>query len=249
MSMTHIAALPEPEWARPVYTSRHRLPLGWARTVDMVAVASSRATVAENLTAIAEELDGPAGTAAQMLLTAQVARLVAELAAAATTTWDHRPLGVTAGRELGDDEPTPAPVLRHWGDPITDEDRNAAAQKAATLASWRGKGLSATPVPPIGRDPFHEPGNPACTCMQCSIAAAVAPKTAADESWPFLYSPAQLDGTACARCGQEFAVNEPNRPVVTDECNEQFVHSDPAQCGPAVAPWNDADDAGIEAAR
>lgn len=104
MSLARIAALPEPEWARPAYSSRHGLPLGWLRTVDMVAVASSRATVAENLAAIAEEVRGPAGTAAQMLLTAHVARLAAELSAAATTTYDHRPLGVAVGRELGTED-------------------------------------------------------------------------------------------------------------------------------------------------
>jgi len=112
---------------------------------------------------------GAAEDHATRMLLLPVRAQFAELLPAAHSTWDHRPLGVTVGRELGDDEPTPAPVLRHWGDPITDEDRNAAAQKAATLASWRGKGLSATPVPPIGRDPFHEPGNPACTCMQCAV--------------------------------------------------------------------------------
>ena len=104
MSLSRIAALPEPEWARPAYASRHGLPLGWLRTVDMVAVASSRATVAENLAAIAEEVRGPAGTAARMLLTAHVARLAAELSAAATTAYDHRPLGKPVGRELGTED-------------------------------------------------------------------------------------------------------------------------------------------------
>ncbi len=111
MSMTRIAALPEPEWARPAYSSRHGLPLGWLRTVDMVAVASSRATVAENLSAIAAELDGPAGTAAQMLLTAHVARLAVELAATVpVTVYDHRPIGVSVGRELGTENTTEATI-------------------------------------------------------------------------------------------------------------------------------------------
>ena len=80
MSLSRIAALPEPEWARPAYSSRHGLPLGWLRTVDMTVVASTRATLAENLAAIAEEMNGPAGTAAQMLLTAQVAAMAELLA-------------------------------------------------------------------------------------------------------------------------------------------------------------------------
>ena len=180
------------------------------------------------------------------MLLLPIAAQFAEQLPAAHSTWDHRPLNVAVGRELPA-EKTAMPD-HQWFDEPTPEQQAAAAQRDATRASWRGLGLADGTPPPM-LDPFHEPGNPACGCTQCSIAAAVAPKTAADESWPFLYSPAQLDGTACARCGQEFAVNEPNRPVVTDECNEQFVHSDPAQCGPAVAPWNDADDAGIEAAR
>lgn len=136
-----------------------------------------------------------------------------------------------------------------WFDEPTPEQLAAAAQRDATRASWRGLGLADGTPPPM-LDPFHEPNDPKCGCTQCSIAAAVASKAApVDESWPFLYSREQHDGTACARCGWAFAIDEPNYPVVTAESNEMFRHRDDAQCGPAVAPWNDGDDAGIEATR
>ena len=100
MSLSRIAALPEPEWARPAYASRHGLPLGWLRTVDMVAVASSRATVAENLSAIAGEF----GRLGRHTVRMAVAPVVAQLDNGAHSTWDHRPLGVAVGRELGTED-------------------------------------------------------------------------------------------------------------------------------------------------
>ena len=100
MSLARIAALPEPEWARPAYSSRHRLPLGWLRTVDMTAVASSRATLAENLTAIAGEFGRLGRHAVRMA----VAPVIAQLDNSAHSTWDHRPLNTPVGRELGTDD-------------------------------------------------------------------------------------------------------------------------------------------------
>ena len=98
MSMTRIAALPEPEWARPAYSSRHGLPVGWLRTVDMVAVASSRATVEENLTAIAAEF----GRLGRHTVAMTLMPVVAELDDTTRSTWDHREIGKPIGRELGE---------------------------------------------------------------------------------------------------------------------------------------------------
>ncbi len=135
MSMTRIAALPEPEWARPAYTSRHRLPLGWLRTVDMIAVASSRSTLAENLAAIAGEL-GRLGRHTVAMALAPVAH----------GTYDHRPLNAPVGRELGAEDTVPS-APRLWDDGISPEELAEAAQRDAVRDSWRGADFGPTAGP------------------------------------------------------------------------------------------------------
>lgn len=228
MTMTQIAAQPAAEWE---YSDR-----------DATRVAEE---IAENLAAIGAERDRIGTHTVAMALMPVAAQLDEPLPG---TNWAADLSAVLPPRVMPTSQETAMPD-RLWLDEPTPELLAAAAQRDATIASWASAEMTDGDPRPIGMDPFHEPGNPECSCTPCTIAAVTAkPEPAADEPWPFLYSPAQLDGTACARCGWEFAINELNYPVVTAECNEMFRHRDDAQCGPAVAPWNDADDAGTEAA-
>lgn len=244
MSLARIAALPEPEWARPAYSSRHGLPLGWLRTVDTATVAATRATLDENLAAIADERARLGRHTVAMAL-APVAELLNEPLPG--TNWHLDLCAVLPPRVMPAPQETAMPD-RQWFNDIADGERSAAPvdarQRNATRASWHGEvGAKNRPSAPIGRDPFHDPRNPRCVCTECSVAAMVACAPADDdEPWPFQYSRAQHNSTACARCDREFAVGELSYAIVTDESNEMFRHSLPEQCGPAVAPWSDDDE-------
>jgi hypothetical protein len=70
------------------------------RVIDLALFAASFTTVEENLAVINAALSGPDAHTARMLLLPHAAR-IAELLG---STWDHREIGVSVGRELGTEE-------------------------------------------------------------------------------------------------------------------------------------------------
>ena len=77
------------------------IPPGFQRCViDLALFAASFTTVEENLAAINAALSGPDAHAARMAMLPFAERIAALLG----STWDHRPLGVAVGRELGTEE-------------------------------------------------------------------------------------------------------------------------------------------------
>lgn len=88
---TALARAYDPNGIPPGFQRRH---------IDLALFAASFTTVEENLAAINAALSGPDAHAARMAALPFAERIAALLG----TTYDHRPIGVAVGRELGTED-------------------------------------------------------------------------------------------------------------------------------------------------